>query len=459
MQRPSLLLAILILTLVCFACESSNTSLITAPDGDSFPSDQDETGDLDQESTTPPDGDSLPDGDMIEGDVHIDGDSSPDGDMLIDGDLPIDGDIPGDGDSLSDGDIIPDGDWTSDGDILPDGDWVADGDDELEIEQDLTDGDIPENTEQESDSDIFLLTDPGMTGTSEWSTGSYDLELSGGLFGTTIPLYLYVPDENGPLPVIVFTHGFQLTPSHYTQYAEHLASWGFIVVMPQMPGSLVAPKTHRELKEYLQAILDWIEQDNMSPTGKLAGKADLTRIGLSGHSMGGKISLLTSAEDPRPAASFVIDPVDAAGSPFASNPVDYPSVTPELMPQISIPLGLLGETLNGTCTGFGCQPCAPAEDNFQQYYQYAVSPAIEIEVLGASHMSFLDNPNCGFVCSVCPAGTDNTDTTHYLTRKYMTAFYLVELRQQQAYSVYLTGDYMAIDETAQLVASQTKNGF
>jgi len=129
------------------------------------------------------------------------------------------------------------------------------------------------------------------------------------------------------------------------------------------------------------------------------------------------------------------------------------------MPQISIPLGLLGETVNATCTVPLCQACAPAEDNFQQYYQNAVSPAIQIEVIGANHMSFLDNPNCGVACLACPAGTDNTQITHYLTRKSMTAFYLVELKDNAAYSLFLTGAEMQADVAAGLVTMESKNGF
>jgi hypothetical protein len=168
--------------------------------------------------------------------------------------------------------------------------------------------------------------------------------------------------------------------------------------------------------------------------------------------------MLVTTEDARPLAVFGIDPVDAAGGPLTSPGPDYPSVTPELMDQISVPLGLLGETTNATCDGFMCQACAPAEDNFQQYYAHAVSPAIEIEVVGAFHMSFLDNPDCGLTCSACPAGTDDPATTRMLTRRYMTAFFNLWLRDETAYRVYLTGAGMAADVASGLVISQSKHG-
>jgi len=231
-------------------------------------------------------------------------------------------------------------------------------------------------------------------------------------------------------------------------------------VMPKMPGNIIVNESHEELKDYLLAILDWVEETGADQESPLKGKADAELVGLSGHSLGGKISLMASAEDERPKASFVLDPVDSAAAPIFSNPDDYPSVTPEKMPQITVPLGLVGETLNGVADeGFFSQACAPEEDNFHQYYLFAESPAIEIEVLGANHMSFLDNPECGFVCSVFPKGTDDPATTRQLARKYMTAFYNYKLLGLEEYKLYLAGAYMWDDMLDALVMSETKNDF
>jgi predicted dienelactone hydrolase len=271
--------------------------------------------------------------------------------------------------------------------------------------------------------------------------------VDGGLFGETVGLTIYEPDSAGPTPVVVLSHGFQLGPADYTSYAEHLASWGFTVVLPSFPGSLISPRTHAELKTDLQSVLDWSDVT-----------LNASAIGLAGHSMGGKISLLVASDDPRPAAVFGIDPVDAA-PPFSFNAADYPSVTPELMPDITVPLVLLGETVNsGGGGGFG-QACAPADDNFHQYFTNATSPALEIEVTGANHMSFLDNPNCGLPCLACTAGTDDPAQTLSLTRGYMTAFFLVELADDASFQTFLTGAEMQADVNAGLVTTATANGY
>ena len=167
--------------------------------------------------------------------------------------------------------------------------------------------------------------------------------------------------------------------------------------------------------------------------------------------------MLVSTKDKRPLAVFGIDPVDS-GVPMGSA-ADYPSVTPELMGNITIPLGILGETTNATCSGTWCKACAPGDDNFQQYYEHAASPALQIEIVGANHMSFLDNPNCGFVCSMCDDGTDDTNTTRMLTQRYLTAFLNVFVNDNSAYRKFLDGSEMDADVAAGLTLYESKNGF
>jgi dienelactone hydrolase len=304
-----------------------------------------------------------------------------------------------------------------------------------------------------------VLPDPGTSAGPAGTTASAELVVGTGLFPDKTTMTIYLPEGPGPFPVIVFHHGFQLGTDQYVSYGQHLASWGYVVVMPQMPGGLIGGPNHRELAVYLQKVLDWVGQNASVVDGPFAGKADASHIGLAGHSMGGKISMLTASQDARPRAIFGIDPVDAAGSPLPVSATDYPSVTPELMPRIMVPLGLLGELTNASCTGFMCQACAPAADNFQQYYENAVAPALQIEIVGANHMSFVDNPDCGLTCSVCPAGTDDHATTQLLTRRSMTAFFNVFLRGEDAYRSYLTGVDMAVDVAANLVITASKNGF
>jgi len=294
--------------------------------------------------------------------------------------------------------------------------------------------------------------DPGIPGAFEFNQSSVTLSQGGGSFGGDNTELTVLSPEGTDRPVVLFLPGFQLNPADYTSTREHLASHGFFVVSPSFPGSLLSPKNNVELKIITKAILDWLEAE---AAGDLAGVLDISRIAAVGHSLGGKIALLTATEEERIDAVFGIDPVDS-GPPIALNPSEYPSVTPELMGQIQVPLLLLGETTNAS-GGLGT-PCAPAEDNFQQYYQAAVSPAMEVEVLGANHMSFLDNPNC-LVCFTCPKGTDDPATTRLVMRRLLVAFLADQLNTDSPYGSWLAGADLQSLVTDGLIQVATKNGF
>lgn len=295
-----------------------------------------------------------------------------------------------------------------------------------------------------------MATDPQLAGPLGSQTSSTTISTG----GESLDLEIFVPTGAGPYPVVVFHHGFQLSPSDFTSYGEHLASHGYVVVMPEMPGSAFNPTPHSELSQLLLGVVDWVEDDIVN--GSLIGsRGDASRLGLAGHSLGGKVSLLSAANDSRPDAVFGIDPVDSV-PPFQSEGPNYPSVTPERMSDISVPIVLLGETVDSAGS---FQNCAPADQNFQQYYSASESPALEIEIVGADHMDFLDNPNCGLVCSACGPGAADAAEVRSATQGYMTAFFDVVLKGEDAQKTWLTGPEMTADENAGIVVWQSKNGF
>ena len=296
--------------------------------------------------------------------------------------------------------------------------------------------------------------EPGPFATSSTTSS---LAIPGGLNGRTMGLTIVTPVGAPAAPVVVIHPGFLLDAALYTSYAENLASHGFVAILVAPPYALVGGPNHAELAVGLSRVLDWVTTES-SAGHSLAGIADATRIGLAGHSLGGKISLLLATTDARPLAVFGIDPVDAAGG-FGGPSTNFPSVTPELMGEIHVPIVVVGETTNSTCSGAFCQSCAPAADNFAQYFDHATSPALELTVANANHMSFLDNPQCGLTCSACTAGSDDTAVTRRITRRAMTAFFQKVLLHNDAADVFLTGSALQVDIDAGLVTRASKNGF
>lgn len=339
------------------------------------------------------------------------------------------------------------------------GDAGGDDDPDMGVADTGAPGDMTAATDAGSDAEpqsdmntTMPLTDPALAGDLDTEVATATADIG----GESIDLTIHLPVGDGPYPIVVFHHGFLLGPDQYASYGAHLASHGYVVVMPAMPGSAFDSPTHVELSDLVVGVLDWIEDD--VDGGTIGDRGDPGTLALAGHSLGGKISLLTASRDARPVAVFGVDPVDSA-PPFTNDPEAYPSVAPELMPDVAVPVGLLGETVDSMGGGGFGMACAPAEENFQQYYMAAASPVVEVEIVGADHMDFLDDPDCGFTCSACGPGSTDEATVRMYTRRYMTAFFDLYLKGVGASRTWLAGTKMDADVATGDVVSRSKNGF
>ncbi|MCR4405230.1 MAG: hypothetical protein NUW06_08180 [Candidatus Acetothermia bacterium] len=237
-----------------------------------------------------------------------------------------------------------------------------------------------------------------------------------------VSVLLIVPQpapEEAPAPLVLFSPGFLLRGDQYRSYGQRLASHGIIAAMLTYQVSLFSAD-HRLLLGDLLFVLDRL----LAPDGPLAGRADPSRVGTAGHSLGGKLSLLAASANERVRAVGALDPVDS-GPPGGGDPARFPSVTPELMDRIHAPLLLVGAELGGVAQ-FG-PPCAPAEENYQRFFEAALPPALEVTQLDAGHMQYLDNPDCGLLCAVCVRGEAPSDEIRAAAQAYLTAFFLGHL--------------------------------
>lgn len=247
--------------------------------------------------------------------------------------------------------------------------------------------------------------------------------------GVTVPMDAFYPTDGpqaGPYPVVVIAHGFQLPASQYTKYAQRLATHGYVALTADFQAGLFNPDHVAYAKQVLGGI-DWAAQEP-----KLAGVADTNNVGLTGHSLGGKLSVLGAVMDDRVRASITLDPVDSA---TMCDQVKCPDVS-DMLP-IDVPLGFVGETLDSMG---GFMPCAPAADNFLTYYKKATAPALAVTVKGANHMSFIDDvASCGFTCNLCQMPTLDNAVVNALGRAYVVAFYGRWLKDEPGYGTYLIG--------------------
>lgn len=115
------------------------------------------------------------------------------------------------------------------------------------------------------------------------------------------PIVAMVPDTiaNGPaaFPLVIFMHGSTGQIEMYTKILEGYASHGFVVIFPYIksPEGDKKPLTTNTNGEYLlkaAAFANYSSTSNAS--SPLYTKVDMTRIVLSGHSMGATCSIMAA---------------------------------------------------------------------------------------------------------------------------------------------------------------------
>jgi predicted dienelactone hydrolase len=250
-------------------------------------------------------------------------------------------------------------------------------------------------------SDAAATGDPALDGTA--TTTSTTVSIPGALNGRMLSSTVFTPSTPGPRPLVVISPGFLMARTQYTSYAQHLATWGFVTILTDYAESGFGTD-HQRVANDIPAVITWaLAQSNLA--------IDPAKIAVAGHSLGGKVSILAASQDTRIRAVVAWDPVDS----------NAPSVTPERMGTMTAAVAVIGETTNATG---GFMPCAPAADNFTQYYAAAPSPALQATVAGADHEDWLDNPNdpsC-FVCGVCGPGSAPADRARTATRRLDVAW-------------------------------------
>jgi predicted dienelactone hydrolase len=121
----------------------------------------------------------------------------------------------------------------------------------------------------------------------------------------SFPADIYLPQtqEEEPLkaaPLVVISHGLGSDRSTYAYLAKHLASYGFVVAVPEHPGSnaqqlqdLISGRASQVTEPYefvnrpldIQYLLDELDYlTHTDPT--LRGRIDLEKVGVLGQSMG-----------------------------------------------------------------------------------------------------------------------------------------------------------------------------
>ena len=227
---------------------------------------------------------------------------------------------------------------------------------------------------------------------------------------------LVVPNRAAKFPLLVNTHGFSGNADQQVGWGQHFASYGFVAVVPSMPGGL--PPDHKANGDIIRALaLYFSDPNNATPA---QGKVDAERIGLSGHSAGG-LQTTFAAALMKPRATVLFDPVDYQ---MTGRPV-YATICSPVMAIFAEP---------GSCN---------TQAEWSMFKTTTIGPQILLDVIGSNHCDPI-NPLMPGGCDLLCGGVSSAQNQANYSRR-ATAYFLAMLKDDTAAAATLTASVLSAD--------------
>jgi predicted dienelactone hydrolase len=262
----------------------------------------------------------------------------------------------------------------------------------------------------------------------------------------SLPIRVDLPAGDAAAPVVLFSHGLGGARSMGTYLANHWSARGYVAVFLQHPGSDDSVWRGKPLRQGLQAlhqaaggenfllrvrdvpaVLDQLEKWNATNDHPLAGRLDMQRIGMSGHSFGALTTQAVSGQsfpngrrpttDPRIKAALPMSP-SAPRRGDAADAFGGVAIPWLCMTGTNDVSRIGGQTLEMRMAVF---PALPAGNKY------------ELVLDGAEHSAFTDRPLPG------ERGGRNPNH-HRAILALSTAFWDAYLRDDAAAREWLDGD-------------------
>ena len=195
-------------------------------------------------------------------------------------------------------------------------------------------------------------------------------------------------------PIALLMQGALVDKADYSNFASQVASYGFIVVVPNHERTLTAPtgQTITGLfpeQRQVNDVLNWMAAEDANPNSPIAKIVDSDKLGLLGHSFGGSVGLVASQEDifiPGISSPDYVQPPELKAGIFYGTNFRNP-VTDAVLPlnNQDIAIGLIVGDRDGVI-----KPRSTAKT----YDSILNPPKALITVEGANHYGItnLDNP-------------------------------------------------------------------
>lgn len=260
-----------------------------------------------------------------------------------------------------------------------------------------------------------------------------------------IPIRVYLPTNNAAAPVVLFSHGLGGNREGSAFLGKQWAARGYVAIFLQHPGSddsvwkgrpaaerMAALKQAAGLKEFLlrvqdvPAVLDQLETWNKDDKHFLAGRLDLQRIGMSGHSFGAVTTQATSGQAYKLGKGFTDARIKAAVVMSPSGPANGDNK--QAFASVKLPWLLLTGTKDSSpLTG------ADAKSRLVVFPELPPSEKYQLVLNKAEHSAFTER--------ALPGESEQRNPNHHRAiLAVTTAFWDAYLREDAAAKQWLDGD-------------------
>jgi dienelactone hydrolase len=169
--------------------------------------------------------------------------------------------------------------------------------------------------------------------------------------------YPIVPDATADqLPIALLLQGALIDKAEYSNYAQEVASYGFVVVVPNNERTVIAPNGQSVVglladQQQVNDVLDQMKIEDADAHSPIFEIVDTSKLGLLGHSFGGFAGLAAIQNINNPLVSsgdYTRPPELKAGIFYGTNfqTGENSGVFPAIDNQ-DIPVGLMVGTLDG----------------------------------------------------------------------------------------------------------------
>ena len=220
-----------------------------------------------------------------------------------------------------------------------------------------------------------------------------------------LPIRVYLPANTAPEPVVLFSHGLGGSRTGSVFLGEHWAARGYVAVFLQHPGSddsvwknEPAPQRMQAMHQAVSlvnfllrvrdvpAVLNQLEIWNGDKTNPLAGRLDLKKVGMSGHSFGAVTTEAVSGET-----------LDVGGQRFADPHIKAAIAFSPSSPKAGSAAKAFGSVTIPWMLMTGTKDVAPIGDanlasRLAVYPALHGAPKYEVVLNNAEHSAFTDRP-------------------------------------------------------------------